>query len=176
MAPPSINFYLSYKKRTYCQVLLPLREIESLKDKDYLAEIGCQVLVGISVILMEGNMIKRNAFLRLKKYEAKLDPEVIKKRFEAERKMMIEQEANLIPELCELEESAKVLIDEGCTSVIKYPFYLAYARELWRLTKRYGGNMLLQEIRILEMKWEARELDPSLLEKIRVSLFGINIT
>jgi hypothetical protein len=150
-----------------------------LKNKDLpegrFGKNRCQVFGGKIVFIMEGIMIRRNALLRVKKYEAKLDPEVIKKRFEAEKEAMLEQESNLIPELCALEESAKALIDEACSSVIKYPFYLAYARELWRLTKRFGGNMLLQEIRILEMKWEARELDQSLMERIRVSLFGINL-
>ncbi len=120
-------------------------------------------------------MLKRNALQRLRKYESKLDPEIIKTRFEAEREAMIEQESNLIPEICALEESAKAILDEVGPSVTQYPFYLAYTRELWRLTKRFGGNMLLREILILERKWEARELSPVVLEKIRVGIFGITL-
>ncbi len=120
-------------------------------------------------------MLKRNALQRLRKYESKLDPEIIKRRFEAEREAMIEQMANIFSDICELEEKAKAIIDEEGPSVIAYPFYLTYARELWRLTRKYGGRELTREIQILEQKWQARDLNPSLMERLRTTLFGITL-
>ncbi len=115
----------------------------------------------------------RGALNRLRRYEAKIDPEVIEKRITKHQKAIIEQMSAYFNEIFEVEEKTKVVLDEVGVSVALSPFYFAYIRALWRLVKRYSGNRLFQEIRIIEKKWQARGLNLAVMEKLRTNIFGL---
>ncbi|HDQ99000.1 MAG TPA: hypothetical protein ENN51_01745 [candidate division WOR-3 bacterium] len=66
-----------------------------------------------------------------------------------------------------------VLNGEGVSTAL-YPFYLAYGRELWKLTNRVNGASAALEAATLAAKWTARGLSPSVLEKVRHQVFSIS--
>ncbi|MEO0102885.1 MAG: hypothetical protein ABIK81_04200 [candidate division WOR-3 bacterium] len=120
-------------------------------------------------------MAVRNALRRKEKYEVKVDPEVVKQRFSGQKDNMVEQVAEIFPNLVALEEAAKTVLDSEGVPITLYPMYLSYAREVWRLVNNFGGDVLYNEIRIAENKWIARALSAAVLERIRIDIFGINL-
>jgi len=117
----------------------------------------------------------RDTYRRIQKYEAKLDPEIIKKRFEVQKQAMVEQEAGIFAELVSIEEAAKTILDAEGVPISIYPMYLCYVREIWRLQKNYGGDVLYDEVRVAEAKWVSRALSATVLERLRVDIFGITL-
>uniref|UniRef100_A0A7C3YZK2 Uncharacterized protein n=1 Tax=candidate division WOR-3 bacterium TaxID=2052148 RepID=A0A7C3YZK2_UNCW3 len=120
-------------------------------------------------------MAVRNALRRKEKYEIKLDPDVVKQRFSGQKEKMVDQIADIFPSLVALEEAAKTVLDAEGVPISLYPMYLDYARELWRLVNKFGGDVLYNETRILENKWVARALSQPVLERLRVEIFGITL-
>ncbi len=120
-------------------------------------------------------MALRNALRRKEKYEAKLDPEIVKMRLTALRPKMIEQVSDIFPSLVSLEEAAKTILDAEGVPISLYPMYLSYCRELWRLVNNFGGEVLFNEVRICETKWQSRALSPTVLERLRIDIFGISL-
>lgn len=114
----------------------------------------------------------RDSFNRLRKYEAKLNPEIIGKQFILAKERMVEQMTEYCKEIYEIEVQTRTVLQEDDIPVSLFPSYLCYARELWRLHKNYAGKPLFREIRISETKWQSMGLDPQILEKIRLALFG----
>jgi len=59
-------------------------------------------------------------------------------------------------------------------SIIQYPYYLAFGREMWSLHRRgITGEMLAKEAAVLVAKWTARGLTSATLQDIRSSVFDI---
>ncbi|MCS7249446.1 MAG: hypothetical protein N2323_02910 [candidate division WOR-3 bacterium] len=116
----------------------------------------------------------RDAYQRINKYIKKLDPEINKKRYEELKEQMIE---NVIPkyeELASLDARIKAIIDSHPNTIpVQYISYFSYVREVWKLTNKYSGIMLLKLIAITEAKWEAKGLNKEIMEKLRVDIFGI---
>jgi len=69
-------------------------------------------------------------------------------------------------------EVRQVLNSDGI-SMIQYPYYLAFGRQLWKLTQRVSGESAAIEAQTIIAKWVARGLDQTVLEKIRTDVFGI---
>ncbi len=117
----------------------------------------------------------RNAYRRIQKYEAKLDPEIIKNRFVVQKAAMIDQEADIFAQIVAIEEAAKTILDNEGVPITLYPMYLSYVREVWRLQNNFGGEVLYDEVRIAEAKWVSRALSATVLERLRVDIFGITL-
>ena len=66
-----------------------------------------------------------------------------------------------------------VLNSEG-VSMTLYAYYLAFGRELWKLTNRVNGQSAALEAATLVAKWTARGLSPSVLATIRHQVFSIS--
>ena len=59
-------------------------------------------------------------------------------------------------------------------SIIQYPYYLAFGREMWALTRKdISGESLAQEAAILIAKWVARGLQQPVLQAIRTDVFNV---
>ncbi len=124
-------------------------------------------------------MGKRDALRRVKKYQAKVEPEVVRKRFAKRKKAIVDQMTAYFNEIYEVEEKASAVLNQEDAPITFTPSYLCYARELWRLQKKYAGKRLFREIRVCEEKREEkrqrRGLDQKILENLRVKIFGIEL-
>jgi hypothetical protein len=81
---------------------------------------------------------------------------------------------SVFPLLATMEAEVKQVLDGEGVSVILYPFYLNFGRELWRLQRNnLSGESLAVEAQTLIQKWVARGLGQTVLEKIRTDVFTI---
>jgi len=121
----------------------------------------------------------RAAEYRQRKYEGKIDPEVVRLRIEAHRETMATQQTTVLPLLTAMEEKVKAYIESPPPGVTVYsieiPFYLSFARQLFRLCRRTSGDVLKTEAQLVANKWASRGLNGTLLVGI-AKLFGIEIT
>lgn len=109
----------------------------------------------------------RPAGYRRKKYEAKIDGVIIGQRFTAQKENMVDQTDERFAELVKIEDDVKSILESNAVPTIQIPFYLNYARELYRLKKAFTGGTLTAEAEVLQNKWIARGLDLSMLNGIK---------
>jgi hypothetical protein len=112
---------------------------------------------------------------RVNKYISKVDPEVIKDHFTNLKPSMVEQVSNVFPVLYNIEVATKTILDQSGALMSQYPFYLAFARQVWKkiYKTRLGGQTLYTEIDIIKNAWRTRGLDPTILNNILRDVFGI---
>lgn len=114
----------------------------------------------------------RPASTRITKYDKKFDATVVSTRFTAVRDLAIEQYTVAAADLASMEETVKNAIQDKVSNPLEIPQYLDFARELWRLTQKHSGKVLVSEANIAKAKWEARGLNTEILDII-YNLFGI---
>ncbi|MEO0019803.1 MAG: hypothetical protein ABIK47_04075 [candidate division WOR-3 bacterium] len=116
-----------------------------------------------------------NVTKRILKWTVKTDPERIKAILEELRPTMIANVQATFPELVAIETQIKQVLDGEGVSVIDYPFYLAFGRELWSKQRAgLSGDSLAIEAQTLIQKWVARGLAQPVLEVIRTQVFNIS--
>ena len=80
------------------------------------------------------------------------------------------------PEMCRLEKIATeafVKIEKEVKQIIKHVpvylihFYMAFAKEIYKLKSRHAAETLINEVEILQEKWIKRGLDWQNLDKIK---------
>jgi len=114
----------------------------------------------------------RAASVRIAKYEKKFDPTVVSTRFTAVKDLAVEGFTVAAADLASMEELVKNSIQDKVSNPLELPQYLDFARELWRLTQKHTGKVLVSEANIAKAKWEARGLNSAILDII-YDLFGI---
>jgi hypothetical protein len=68
----------------------------------------------------------------------------------------------------------KQVCDGAGVSIIQYPFYLCFGREMWSLIrKEVSGESLAKEAATLVAKWKARGLTEAVLQAIRTDVFNV---
>ena len=72
------------------------------------------------------------------------------------------------------ENAVRGILNTAGVSVIQYPFYLSFGREMWKLTNRIAGESAAIEAAVHIAKWVARGLTQSVLESIRFDVFGVS--
>lgn len=102
---------------------------------------------------------------RAKKWAAKLSGDVRKQRIDAQKPDMVRQEAEATKALVKIEEEIKQLVQGE--PLLHVPYYIIFAKEIYRLNKTHSSQALIAEAYILEEKWRARGLDHEILEKIK---------
>ena len=111
---------------------------------------------------------------RVAKWNAKYDTERIKGALDAMRDRMYTNVQGVFPLIAAMELQVKQVLDGEGISIIQYPFYLSFARELWRLKRMdVSGDALAAEAAIMVGKWTARGLTQTVLETIRTQVFDI---
>lgn len=119
----------------------------------------------------------REATLRKKKYESKIDADVIRSRIEKLKDTMVSQVSDRYPELATIEANVKAVV-EAITPAIPsmfLPAYLNVGRELYGLSRRFSGATFGLEAQVCLNKWYARGLNASALQGI-AKLFGVTWT
>jgi hypothetical protein len=117
---------------------------------------------------------KKSALQRLKNYQNKLTPEGVKQALDIKIDDMRQRQRATVEELVEIEEHVQSVLAGEDVTVIQYPFYHDFARQLYRLKKKYlGGKGLLKEVELLIYIWTERELDDKVLRKIKDEVFAL---
>ncbi|MCX7785782.1 MAG: hypothetical protein N2201_06120 [candidate division WOR-3 bacterium] len=118
-------------------------------------------------------MAVRNALRRVDKWDLKLNGDVLSEKVATLKPMMKAQIETEFPALVEVENEVKAILGEiGITSSLNPP-YLNFARETYRLSKRFLGKQLLREVDAIMAKWLARGFDKDILERIRNTVFTL---
>ena len=103
---------------------------------------------------------------RAKKFRAKLNGDNRKRLYDTQKKRMSDLEREATEELVSIENKVKQICS-GSESVIAIPYYIIYAKELYRLRRTHTALTLRKEALIIEDKWKARGYSPGILERIR---------
>lgn len=112
---------------------------------------------------------------RIAKWNVKFDTERVKAILDEMRPTMLERVNSVFTNIVAMETQVKQVLDTEGVPTINYPGYLAYGRELWRLTrKEISGTSMQLEALVLLNKWVARGLTQSVLEAIRLQVFNVS--
>jgi len=115
----------------------------------------------------------RTTLRRLQKFEAKYDPESIKKTIEKQRDAIIEQQWFKQAELEKIENLTKVILGEANVPTPLIPAYLNFARQVWKIRNKFSAEILKTETDIMLYKWTRRQLQESVLIRIRNEIFTL---
>ncbi|MEO0081032.1 MAG: hypothetical protein ABIL25_01920 [candidate division WOR-3 bacterium] len=111
---------------------------------------------------------------RIENWDKKYNLERVNAILTEKRPKMLEHVNSVYVSLAAMESQVKQVIDQEGVSIIQYPFYLCFGREMWHLSQReVSGESLAVEAATLIGKWVARGLSRSVLETIRTQVFNI---
>jgi len=110
---------------------------------------------------------------RINKWNLKYDPARIKEITEAGKPTYLQNATTTFTSLTMMEAAVKQMLDVAGVSVIQYPFYLAFGREMWSKSLTFSGNSLAIEAAILIGKWTARGCTQLILESVRTQVFNV---
>jgi copper oxidase (laccase) domain-containing protein len=116
----------------------------------------------------------RQAQYRQSKFVAKIDPEIVKQRFEVQKEMMAEQTTQVFSNQAEFETKIGKFLNELGLYGIQLHHYRNFAQELYSLTRRFYTNTLSKEATLVAKKWLARGLEEQTLRKV-AQFFGIEL-
>jgi hypothetical protein len=118
-------------------------------------------------------MAVRNCLRRIQKWDKKLTGDVLSKRVEELKPMMMSQIEAEIPSLVEVEDRVKTILGEVGIQTWHNPSYLNFSREVYKLTNRFCSNQLRKAVNAVMAKWLARDLEQAILEEIRNTIFTL---
>lgn len=117
----------------------------------------------------------REASRREKKYEAKVDAEVLRAQTTALKPLMVKGQRDYFPAVTSLEERVKRLVEAKGVSTLEVRDYLNYSRELFKLTRKFEGITLSSEAQLKVNKWVDRGLNGETLVEVAY-LLGVTPT
>jgi len=100
----------------------------------------------------------RDVYYRIKKFDKKIHGGSIALRFDAWKTEMSDQQDLRQAEMVDAETIAKSIAEAKGVATIKVPFYLSYARQLYRMKRRFSGETLKSETQYCYDKWKGRGL------------------
>jgi hypothetical protein len=112
---------------------------------------------------------------RIANWDIGYDTAVIKAKVDKKRPDMFARVQAQFASLTSMESQVKQTCDAAGVSVITYPFYLCFGRELWHITHEteMSGESAAKEAATLIAKWVARGLTQAVLQAIRTQVFNI---
>jgi len=112
---------------------------------------------------------------RTANWDAGYDTTAIKAKIDKKRPDMLPRMGAQTAAIVSMEGQVKQTLDASGVSVIQYPFYLCFGRELWHMTheREMSGESAAKEAAVLIAKWVARGLTQAVLQAIRSEVFNI---
>ncbi|MCX6844145.1 MAG: hypothetical protein NTX53_17920 [candidate division WOR-3 bacterium] len=112
---------------------------------------------------------------RIANWDIGFDTARIKTVLDLKRPKMFEHVQAQIVSIVSMEIQVKQTCDAAGVSVIQYPFYLDFGRELWHITHEteMSGESAAKEAAVLITKWTARGLTQAVLQAIRTQVFNV---
>jgi hypothetical protein len=111
---------------------------------------------------------------RIGRWNEKFSTERTKQSLDAQLAAMRERYAHAVTALCAMEQLVRQVLNEAAVQTVHYVWYLDYARQLWKLSRKKdinAGSFALAA-QVLERKWASRDLRPDVLARIRTEVFG----
>lgn len=115
----------------------------------------------------------RSTIRRMSKFEAKYDPESIKKAIGKHRDSIIAQQTVKQAELEKMENMTRIILGEENIPTPFFPAYLNFARQIWKMRVRFSEETLKTEANIALDKWVSRRLEENVLIRIRNEIFTL---
>jgi hypothetical protein len=112
---------------------------------------------------------------RIAKYKAKTDPVTVRRKVAARLPAMIEAYGAHAREMEVVERAVLAVLDQEKVAPIDHILYHAYAKQLWKCTKKYSRASLVTCAQLKKDKWLARGLDDRVLRRLAQDLFGITL-
>ncbi|MBA7658703.1 hypothetical protein ES703_66662 [subsurface metagenome] len=103
---------------------------------------------------------------RIEKYAKKLSGDNRKRLYDAQKDQMVKLETKASEDLVKIEIQIKNMA-LGYPA-LHLPYYIIFGKEIYSKQKKFKGQTLLNELRILDDKWEMRGLNSELLMKIKL--------
>jgi hypothetical protein len=113
---------------------------------------------------------------RTANWDAAYDTAAIKAQIDKKRPDMLPRMGSQTAAIVSMEGQVKQTCDAAGVSVITYPFYLDFGREMWRMTheREMSGESAAQAAAVLIAKWVARGLSQSVCQAIRTQVFNVS--
>lgn len=115
----------------------------------------------------------RDAYYVVNRYASKMMGSHLGNVFRDQRLRMVTNFAAYYGEWSGLQDNTKEILNALGVAISQYPFYITYAREIYRHWKRYGGNTLYLIRDSIRQKWVSWGLSLPILKNIDVYVFGL---
>lgn len=110
---------------------------------------------------------------RIVKYTAKLQGEALSVVTGRQIDEMIKQVEVIFPEIENVENETKLILEDASEPIILNVSYLNFAREIYSAKKRFAGGQLLAKADTILTKWKNEGCDDEVLERIRDTIFTL---
>ena len=112
---------------------------------------------------------------RIANWDAGYDTAAIKAKVDKKRADMLARVQAQFAAIASMENQVKQTCDASGVSVIQYPFYLCFGREMWHMTHQneMSGESAAQAAAVLITKWVAGGLTQAVLQAIRTDVFNV---
>lgn len=111
---------------------------------------------------------------RVENYDLKFNSEVIKQQIDRRRERMLAKQQEAQAAICAMETKCRELLGAMGVQTHLYIAYLNFCREVWKKARRFSGRTLEQEAMVIQGKWEARELKPEVMDRLRHEVFTLS--
>jgi len=102
---------------------------------------------------------------RIEKWISKLSGENRKRLYDAQKDVMVKLETAASMDFEKIENQIKNMVQGS--PALYLPYYIIFGKEIYSKQKKFTGQTLLNELAILNDKWDRRGLDEDLLMKIK---------
>jgi len=111
---------------------------------------------------------------RIANWDEKYNLERVNAVLTEKRPKMLQNMSAVVPLMTAMELQVKQVCDGAGVSIIQYPFYLCFGREMWKMTRQdLSGESMAKEAAVLIAKWKARGLTEAVLQAIRTDVFNV---
>jgi len=119
----------------------------------------------------------RDETQRIGQYDAKTAATTVGLKVAAQLSGMKTNFAAAITSVVPIMQQVQGILNAGAIPTIRYPFYYAYAREIWAAENRgINGDTLVLMAQSLHDKWESNGLATATLVTIADTVFSITVT
>jgi len=118
--------------------------------------------------------MRRNGKRRLEKYNLNTNSAILKRQIDSLKPLMLRSQSVYFNEMALIEEKTKQLIESVGVPVYQIPNYLFFAREIYRIRKKFKLGTLLSSGQERLLKWKNRGLNENLLIQV-ASLQGVTL-
>ena len=111
---------------------------------------------------------------RIGNWDEKYNLERVNAVLTEKRPKMLQNMSAVVPLMTARELQVKQVCDGSGVSIIQYPFYLCFGREMWSMIRKdISGESAALAAAVLITKWTARGLTQAVLQAIRTDVFSV---
>lgn len=115
----------------------------------------------------------RDAYYTVNRYAGKMRGSHLGAVFSNQYTNMVTNFATYYGEIAGIIDRTKQILNASNVDISTYPFYITYAREIYRHWKRYGGKTLFTMRDAIRDKWKRWGLSETIMRNIDQFVFGL---